>query len=93
MYYLFAILIIQGVLMDTMTLKVPDIIKEKLNTFSKKKGLSKSEIIRKALLEYLDKDEVVKQGSFVDLAMDLAGSVSGKPDLSSNKEYLNKYGK
>ena len=78
--------------MDTMTLKVPDIIKEKLNSFSKKKGLTKSEVVRNALLEYLDKDDIVKHGSFMDLATDLAGSVNEKSDLSSNKEYLNEYG-
>ena len=79
--------------MDTMTLKIPDFIKEKLKNFSKKKGLSKSEIVRNALIEYLDKDDVIKKGTFMDLAMDLAGSVDEKPDLSTNKKYLEEYGK
>jgi metal-responsive CopG/Arc/MetJ family transcriptional regulator len=79
--------------MNTITLKVPDNIKEKLNTFSKKKGLSKSEIIRNALLEYLDKDDLFKQGSFMDFAADLAGTVNDKSDLSTNKDYLNEYGR
>ena len=46
--------------MNTMTLKIPDVIKEKLKNFSRKKGLSKSEIVRNELIEYLDKDDVVK---------------------------------
>ena len=79
--------------MDTMTLKIPDVIKEKLKNFSKKKGLSKSEIVRNALIEYLDKDDVIKKGTFMDLAMDLAGSVDEKRDLSTNKKYLEEYGK
>jgi metal-responsive CopG/Arc/MetJ family transcriptional regulator len=74
-------------------LKIPEVIKEKLKNFSRKKGLSKSEIIRNALIEYLDKDDVVKKGTFMDLATDLAGSVDEKPDLSTHKKYLNEYGK
>jgi len=78
--------------MDTMTLKIPEVIKEKLRNLSRKKGLSKSEIIRNALIEYLDKDDVVKKGTFMDLAMDLAGSVDEQSDLSTNKEYIAGYG-
>jgi predicted transcriptional regulator len=79
--------------MDTMTLKIPDVIKEKLKKFSEKKGISKSEIVRNALIEYLDKDDIIKKGTFMDLAADLAGSVDEKADLSTNKKYLNNYGK
>ncbi len=78
--------------MDTLTLKIPGIIKEKLKTYSKRKGLSKSEIVRNALLDYFDKDDLDKQGTFYDLAKDLAGSVKDAPDLSTNKEYLSGYG-
>ncbi len=78
--------------MYTLTLKIPDIIKEKLKTYSKRKGLSKSEIVRNALGEYFDKDDFEKQGTFYDLAKDLAGSVDSGSDLSTNKEYLSKYG-
>lgn len=78
--------------MDTLTLKIPDIIKEKLKTYSKRKGMSRSEIVREALLEYFDKDEFEKQGTFYDLAKDLAGCVKGSSDLSTNKEYLSGYG-
>lgn len=78
--------------MDTLTLKIPDVIKEKLKTYSRLKGLSRSEIVRNALLEYFDKDELEKQGTFYDLAKDLAGSINGSSDLSTNKEYLSGYG-
>lgn len=78
--------------MYTLTLKIPDIIKEKLKTYSKSKGLSKSEIVRNALLDYFDKDDFRKQGTFYDLAEDLAGSVEGPSDLSTNKKYLSEYG-
>jgi predicted transcriptional regulator len=78
--------------MNTLTLKVPEGIKEKLTTYSKKKGISRSEIVRNALLDYFDKDDLGREGSFLDLAKDLAGSVNGRPDLSSNKEYFRGYG-
>ncbi len=78
--------------MDTLTLKIPDVIKEKLKTYSRRKGLSRSEIVRNALLDYFDRDDLEKQGTFYDLAKDLAGSLKGSSDLSSNKEYLSGYG-
>lgn len=79
--------------MDTLTLKVPEIIKKKLNSFAKRKGLSRSEIIRSALLEYFSRDEFDKEGTFLDLSKDLAGSLEGPTDLSTNKKYLDGYGK
>ncbi len=93
MYYINVRYVIRGVIMDTMTLKIPDSIRQKLKNFSKKKGMSKSEIVRNALMEYLDKDDVIKKGSFMELAMDLAGSVDEKSDLSTNAKYLKEYGK
>ena len=51
--------------MNTLTLKIPDFIKEKLKSYSKRKGLSRSEIVRNALLEYFDRDDLEKQGTFI----------------------------
>ena len=79
--------------MDTLTLKVPEILKKKLNSFAKRKGLSRSEIIRSALLEYFSRDEFEKEGTFLDLSKDLAGSLEGPTDLSANEKYLDGYGK
>ena len=78
--------------MYTLTLKIPDLIKEKLKTYSKRKGMSKSEIVRNALFDYFDKDDFEKQGTFYDLAGDLAGSVEADPDLSISKKHLSEYG-
>jgi len=79
--------------MDNLTLKIPDVIKEKLKSYARRKGLSKSEIVRNALLEYFERDESVTPGTFYDLAKDLAGSVKGKSDLSTNKAHLSGYGR
>ena len=78
--------------MDTLTLKVPDLLNTQLNSYAKKKGLSKSEIVRIALLEYFSKDDTRFEGSFLDLSEDLAGSIEAPSNLSSNKDFLEGYG-
>lgn len=78
--------------MDTLTLKIPGVMKEKLKTYSKLKGVSRSEIVRNALIDYFEKDDLEKKGTFYDLAKDISGSVKGPSDLSTNKEYLSGYG-
>ncbi|MGD8782112.1 MAG: DUF6364 family protein [Ignavibacteria bacterium] len=79
--------------METLTLKIPGSIKEKLKSYSKRKGISKSEIVRNALLDYFNSDDLERQGTFYDLAKDIAGSVKASADLSTNKKYLAEYGK
>ncbi len=80
--------------MDTLTVKIPETLKEMLKNFAERSGMTKSQIVRAALIEYFNKDQLSKKDSFYDLAKDLAGSVKDAPsDLSSNKKYLNEYGK
>ena len=79
--------------MSTLTLKVSEALNTELSSYSKKMGISKSEIVREAIVEYLTRDDVKIEGSFLDLAEDLAGSVDAPEDLSSNKKYLESYGK
>ena len=79
--------------MKTISFKLPEILGSQLDIFARKQGMSKSEIVRRALLEYFSRDDMNQQGSFLDLARDLAGSIEGPPDLSTNKAYLEGYGK
>ncbi len=79
--------------MKTLTLKLPEILEARLNTFARKKGLSRSEIVRRALMEYFSRDNASNTGSFLDLSRDLAGSIEGPVDLSTNKSYMEGYGK
>jgi len=51
------------------------------------------EIVRRALLEYFKRDEKKDSISFLDLSRDIAGSIDGPPDLSTNKAHLEGYGK
>ena len=76
--------------MKTLTLKLPEILEARLRTLARKNGLSRSEIVRRALVEYFSRDD---SGSFLDFARDLAGSVEGPSDLSTNKAYFERYGK
>ena len=55
--------------------------------------MSRSEIVRNALLDYFERDDLEKQGTFYDLAKDLAGTVEESSDLSTKKEHLAGYGK
>ena len=79
--------------MDTLTLKIPDVTKTKLDAYAKHKGVSKSQVVREALVDYFAENKSDKQGSFFDLAKDLAGSVQGPADLSSGRHHLTGYGK
>ena len=79
--------------MKTLALKLPEILEARLRTFARRNGLSKSEIVRRALMEYFSRDDVSDSGSFLDLARDLAGSIEGPSDLSTNKTHFERYGK
>jgi hypothetical protein len=78
--------------MSTLTLKVSDGLNTQLNSFSKKNGMSKSELVRIALLEFFSKNDTDFKGSFLDLSKDLAGSIKAPTDISINKDYLEGYG-
>ena len=78
--------------MNTLTLKIPELLNTQLDSYAKKKGLSKSEIVRIALFEYFSRDDTEIKGSFLDLSKDLAGSIEAPSDISANKNYLEGYG-
>ena len=79
--------------MKTISLKLPEILEARLNTFARNNGMSRSEIVRRALMDYFSHDDVIHTGSFLDLSRDLAGSIEGKSDLSTNKAHYKRYGK
>lgn len=78
--------------MNTLTLKVPELLNARLSTYAREKGMNKSEIVRIALSEYFLKDDSKAEGSFLDLSRDLVGSVDACEDLSTNKNYFEGYG-
>ena len=79
--------------MKTLTVKVPEELDLKLAAVAAKRGESKSNLIRTAIISILSTNEAVTHNSCLDMAKDLVGSVEGPPDLSCNKRHLKGYGK
>ena len=76
----------------TITVKLPAKLASRLRTAVDRRGRTQSEIVREALESHLD-GRGVAATSFLDLTRDLAGSVSGRADLSSNRRHLRGYGR
>ena len=76
----------------TITVKLPAKLASRLRTAVDRRGRTQSEIVREALESHLD-GRGVAATSFLDLTRDLAGSVSGRADLSSNPRHLRGYGR
>ncbi len=81
--------------MNTLTLKIPPGLDTALAEASARQGLSKSEVVRRAVTAYLGRDGAAQAGapSALDLAGDLVGCFGGGPaDLSSNPRHLDGFG-
>ena len=77
--------------MQTLTLKVPDELAERLNRRARDLNRSKSEIMRQALVSHLNGEK--KSESLLERAGDLVGMyASGRKD-SSHKRHLKSLGR
>ncbi len=74
--------------MRTISLKVPEALYAKLSELARRKGVSRSAVLREAL-------EAFEGGasSFSSKARDLAGSLNGPKDLSTNPEHMAGFGR
>ena len=79
--------------MKTLSLKLPESLAARLTAVARKRGQSKSAVVRAVLEDYLAASTRVAPGSCLELAADLAGCVAGPGDLSSNKKHLRGFGK
>ena len=80
--------------MTTITLKLPEALERRLVSISRKRGRSKSQIVREALEQALTNNVSVReQPSCYDLVSDLISPCQGPRDLSTNPKYLKGYGK
>lgn len=81
--------------MNSISVKVSPDLQERLAERARQSRLSQSELIRRALTQYLDEQTTGSNvQSAADLAGDLAGCVHGGPaDLSSNPDYLDDFGR
>jgi hypothetical protein len=81
-----------GGVMKTLSLKLPESLLAKLTSAANERGESKSAIVREAIKTYVTGDNHVPNGSCLDLAKDLVGCVKGPADLSFNKKHMHGYG-
>jgi metal-responsive CopG/Arc/MetJ family transcriptional regulator len=80
--------------MKVLSFKVPEALDRKLSAVVKRRGVARSDVVREALVHYLDNAREVRRGSFLDLAGELVGCVKDAPaDLSSNPRHLADFGK
>jgi len=80
--------------MSVLTMKVPAKLAARLERVSARRKVSKSEIIREALQDALNRAEADRDLSAYDLMKEGCGLVrSAVSDLSVNKRHLKDYGK
>jgi Arc/MetJ-type ribon-helix-helix transcriptional regulator len=79
--------------MKTLSLKLPETLDSRLTAAARRRGQSRSAVVREALEALLGGDNAGREGSCLDLAADLAGCVAGPGDLSVNPDRLRGYGR
>lgn len=79
--------------MKTLSLKLDDALYARVLAVAKRRGATQSEVVRDAILARLEPTGGKLTGSALDLAKDLAGCVTGSPDLSTNKAHLRGFGR
>ena len=78
--------------MKTLSLKLPESLLEKLDSAARKRGETRSALLREAIEAVIGGENHIQDGSCLDLAKDLAGCVKGPEDLSFNKKRMDGYG-
>jgi Arc/MetJ-type ribon-helix-helix transcriptional regulator len=79
--------------MKTISLKLPDALDAELTALAERTRRSKSEVAREALRSYFSNGRHKRPRSAYDLSKDLAGSIRGPQDLSTNKKHMRGYGR
>lgn len=80
--------------MNTISLKLPDWLLDRLEAAARERGTTKSSLVRECLEQSLDARPARGKPTCYDLASDLAGSLKGLPrDLASNPKYMDGFGR
>jgi hypothetical protein len=79
--------------MTTLTLKVPGALAGRLTELARRRGISRSALVREALQALLENGRPRKRPTVLELAGDLCGCVEGPGDLSYNKKYMEDFGR
>ena len=75
--------------MRSISVKIPVYLDEQLTRISEQRSLSRSAVLRDAIVAYVSKPDK----SFAARASDLAGSLSGPEDLSTSPKHMADYAK
>ena len=76
--------------MKTITIKLPEALEEQVAHEAQRQGVSKSSLVREALVIYLGTE--TGNESALDLIRDLVGTVDAPSDLSTNPKYFEDFG-
>lgn len=81
--------------MKTLSVKIPDALQARLAAACRSRGVSQSSLLREALEAHLSDAQGrngAKAPSCYDLVADLAGSLEGPSDLSTNPRHMDGFG-
>ena len=79
--------------MKTISLKLPAGLHARLDRAARQRKRSKSEMVRAALEQFLNGEGAVPPGSLREAAQRWLGCVAGPGDLSTNRQYMEDFGK
>lgn len=81
--------------MRLISLKLPEPLAVELDDVAQDRNVSRSELIREAVTDFLDASRASgpRALSVLDVAGDLVGSVDGPGDLSTNPDHMAGYGR
>jgi predicted transcriptional regulator len=80
-------------MMKTLSLKLPETLYGDLAALAEHQGVSKSALVREALVKLFSHQRAPDRGSALALLEDVAGSIDGPEDLSVNQAYLEDLGR
>ena len=78
--------------MKTITCKLPAKLDAELTAAAREEGISKSEVVRKALEDRVGRRRGRKRRRAFDLVGNLSGSLDGPADILTNPKYMKDFG-
>ena len=79
--------------MPTLTLKIPEHLSHQLATTARRRGVSRSRLVREAIEQSLRTVQTTAEITCVELARDLVGCHSGPSSLSHDPKHMKGYGR
>jgi hypothetical protein len=78
--------------MRTISLKVPERLSAKLDRTARRRGESRSAVVRAALEQFLSDEQSIPPGSALEAFGPWIGCVEGPGDLATNPKYMQGFG-